>query len=82
MHPHHSLHLRPSFLVTRPPGVRPDRAVKVINNLGIYIRIKVLEFFCARLRIPIRHVLQAYEDRLSIASPILEILSLTLKPFS
>ena len=62
--------------------MRPDRAVKVINNLGIYIRIKVPEIFCARLRIPIRRVLRAYEDRLSMASPTLEILSLTLKHFS
>ena len=59
-------------MTRRCSGARPARAGKCINNLGIYIRIKVLENLCARLRIPIRRDLQAYEDRLSIAAPAIE----------
>ena len=36
------------------------------------IQIKVLENFCARLRIPIRHFLQACQEILSIAAPAIE----------
>ena len=56
------------LVATGGTGRRPDRAVQVINNLRIYPGKKVLENFCARLRTPIRHVLQACQDRLSIAA--------------
>ena len=50
---------------------RADRAVKVINNLKMYIRNK-LENNCTRLHIPTKCNLHAYQDRLSIATPSIE----------
>ena len=49
-----------------------DRAVKVINNLEFISENNVLENNCIRLRISTKYVLQACQDRLSIAIPSIE----------
>ena len=78
---HYSFRSEPSFLATHPPGARPDRAGKFINKHVISHSKKVLKSFPARLHIATRYVLEGCEDRLSIASPAIEILTTTCTPF-